>query len=48
MPPVYPMLFGMSTPSGASTRAVAVGGRFNTLSRMTSKRCSLRVKSSVV
>ena len=47
-PPVFPMLFGMNTPRGASSRAVADGGRFSTLSRMTSYRCLSRVKSSVV
>ena len=35
-PPVFPTLFGMNVPVGANTRAVADGGWFITLSRMTS------------
>lgn len=35
-PPVFPMLFGMSTPLGASSRAAAFGEWFSTLSKMTS------------
>ena len=46
--PVFPMLLGMRTPCGASNRAVADGGWFITLSRMTSYRSRLCVKSCLV
>ena len=35
-PPAFPKLFGIGNPVGVSTRAVAKGGWFITLSRMTS------------